>query len=80
MAYTHLRKEIFPKGAYNKISLKKIGPCIILNKFSNNAYVLEFPQGIGLSTKFNVFDLHKFKEGSTSDGKVIYDLLRQILV
>ena len=35
LVFPHLRKDIFPKGEYNKLKYKKIGPCKILGKFSN---------------------------------------------
>ena len=61
LVYVHLRKDIFPIGVYNKLRLNKISPCRILNKISYNAYVLEFPQGMGLSPTFNVSNLYNFE-------------------
>lgn len=48
LVLAHVKKERFPKGKYNKLKLKKIGPYKILKKFSNNAYEIEFPSGIGI--------------------------------
>ena len=52
MVLAHLRKERFPKGEYNKLKLKKIGPCRIFRKFSSNVYEIKFPHNIGISPMF----------------------------
>ena len=64
----HLRREIFPKREYNKLKLKKIGPCKILRKFSANAYEIELPPDVGISPIFNVADLYKYQGEDTDVG------------
>ena len=59
MAY--IRKKRLPKGTYNKLKLKKIGPCKILRKLFANAYELELPSDLQISPIFNVLDLYPFK-------------------
>ena len=60
MAY--LRKESFLKETYNKLKLKKIGPCKVLRKFSANAYEIELPSDLQVSPIFNVSYLYLFKD------------------
>ena len=69
MILAHLRKERFLKGTYNKLKMKKIGPCKVLTKFGANAYEIELPDWIEISPIFNVSNLYpyKAKEVGTSD-------------
>jgi hypothetical protein len=61
LVLSHLRKEIFPRGTYNKLNMKKVRPCKILRKFETNAYVIEFPDGVGISSIFNVEYLYPYR-------------------
>ena len=68
----HLRKEHFPIGTYNKLKMKKFGPCkIVKMRDSENAYEVELSTELNISLVFNILDLKKFYGG---DGDEVTDI------
>jgi hypothetical protein len=70
LVMAHLRKERFPRGTYNKMKMKKIGPCKIIRKFEANAYEIELPDGVGILPIFNIENLYPYREDEPDGDKV----------
>ena len=75
----HLRKAHFLVATYNKLKMKKFGPCKVVKRHdSRNAYEVELPTDLNISPLFNISDLTKYYEGGDSDE--VADIQWSILV
>jgi len=60
MVWLHLRKDRFPTLRHSKLMPRAAGPFKVLTKINDNAYVLDLPAELGVSTSFNVADLKPY--------------------
>ena len=66
-----LRKEHFLVGTYNKLKMKKFGLCKIVKRHDfGNAYEVDFPDELNISTVFNILDLTEYYERGDGDEVV----------
>ena len=64
----HLRKECFLVGTYNKLKMKKFGPCKLVKMYeSGNAYEVVFPAKLNILQVFNILDLIGYHEVGDGD-------------
>ena len=82
LVLAHLRKERFSRGTYNKLKMKKIGPCRVLRKFGVNSYEIELPDGIEISPIFNISDLYPYRaeETKTRNEQLVIQWTKQMPV
>jgi len=72
LVWIHLRKERFPSRRKNKLMPRSDGPFKVLEKVNDNAYKLELPEDMGVSSTFNVGDLTPYLEDK-EDGVDIWE-------
>ena len=58
-------------GTYNKLKMKKFGPCKIVKRHdSRNVYEVELPTKLNISPVFKISDLIEYYEGGDGDEVV----------
>ena len=57
-----LKPERFPPGTLKKLHARGAGPFKVIKKVRSNAYVLELPPELGISSTFNISDLVEYRE------------------
>ncbi|KAM1791868.1 hypothetical protein TB2_035161 [Malus domestica] len=60
LVWVNLSKERFPRGKFGKLQDRAYGPCRILKRLGANAYQIELPADMEVSTTFNEADLQPY--------------------
>ena len=60
MVMEYLHRDRFSSGTYHKLQARKISPCCILCKISDNTFTIDFPMGMNISNMFNVANLYQY--------------------
>ena len=58
---------MFLSGYYNKLKLKKRGPCRVLKRMLDNSYNIYILKKMDISPILNVVDLYKYHEGGKKE-------------
>lgn len=56
----HFERGRIPAGTYSKLRNKKMGPFRVLHKAGDNAYILDLPDDLKVSSIFNISDLFEY--------------------
>ena len=64
-----LRPERFPPGTVRKLHARGAGPFRVVKRVESNAYVLELPPELGISSTFNITDLVEYREPAVIPSK-----------
>jgi hypothetical protein len=60
LVVVYLRKEHLSIGTFGKLKNKKYGSCKIIQKINDNAYIVDLPEDLAISSMFNVSDIFEY--------------------
>ena len=67
----YLIKERFLVGTYNKLRMKKFGPCKITKRINSRyPYEVELLERLGISLVFTIINLYQYHEMELEEGRI----------